>query len=64
MVTDVSMVVTADTVPGIVEQLSVARCTDLARVHGVPIGRGRGPELRPRLIDARVPLCITIKVPG
>lgn len=60
---EVQMVVTADDAPGIVAQLSVARLNDLARVHSVKIGHGTGKELRPRIIAARVPLILTVKVP-
>jgi hypothetical protein len=60
---EVKMAVLASTAPGIIEELSVARCQDLARVHGVPIKRGTGDDLRARLIEAKVPLIVTVKVP-
>lgn len=60
---EVKMTVLASTAPGIIQELSVARCQDLARVHGVKMGHGTGAELRPRLVEAQVPLIVTVKVP-
>lgn len=59
---EVQMTVISSEVPGIINGLPVARLQDLARVHGVPMGHGSGAELRPRLIEAKVPLILTVKV--
>ena len=59
---DVPITVLASQAPGIIEQMSVSRLQDLARVHGVKMGRGHGNELRPRLIEAQVPLDVTVRV--